>query len=76
MVRKKAETGRLQVVISLQSHAFLEVLARKGTHGSSVTDVARTLIEQGIRTALERGHLTNEDRTAVQNQGDGPHSPH
>jgi hypothetical protein len=62
----QTKTQRLQVSISLQTQAFLSLLAGKGTHGTSVTDVARNLIEQGIREALEKGHLNESDRTAVQ----------
>jgi len=67
VAKGKSQTERLQLYVSLQSFAFLELLAAKGTHGTSISDVARTLIEEGIRTALEKGHLTEVDRANVQN---------
>jgi hypothetical protein len=48
-------------MLGLKTHAFLEVLARKGTHGTNATDVAKSLIEQGIRDAIKEGFLTAED---------------
>lgn len=66
VAEKQPKSQRLQVVISLQTHAFLSLLAGKGTHGASATDVARTFIEHGIREALEKGHLNDGDRAAVQ----------
>jgi len=62
-----AQTQRLQVSLSLKTHAFLAVLAEKGTHGTSVPDVARTLIEQGIRRAIREEFLDADDRQKVQN---------
>ncbi len=57
---------RLQINVSAQTFAYLELLKGKGTHGNSVPSVARTLIEMGIREALEKGHLTTQDRDRVQ----------
>jgi len=62
-----AQSQRLQVSLSLKTHAFLAVLAEKGTHGTSVPDVARTLIEQGIRRAIREEFLDADDRQKVQN---------
>jgi len=59
-------TDRLQVVLSLKTLAFLDVLSMKGTHGTSIPDAARTLIEQGIRRAIRDGFLTPEDVRNVQ----------
>ena len=64
-----AETERLQVYLSLKTHAFLSVLLDKGTHGTSVPDVAKTLIELGIREAIKEGFLTEEDQRKVQEPG-------
>jgi hypothetical protein len=63
---------RLQVVISQQTQAYLECLAVRGTHGNTVPSVARTLIEMGIREALEKGHLTGDDRQKIQNAAPKP----
>jgi hypothetical protein len=60
----KAETQQIQPVLALKTHAFLTILANKGTHGTSPVDVAKTLI--GIRRAIREGHLTPEDVNAVQ----------
>ena len=62
----KAETERLQVSLALKTHAFLSKLVEKGTHGTSIPDVARTLIEQGIRQVIKDGFLTAEDVRGVQ----------
>jgi hypothetical protein len=56
----------LQVMLGLKTHAFLEVLARKRTHGTNATDVAKSLIEQGIRDAIKEGFLTAEDVKIIQ----------
>lgn len=68
MARAKTQIDRLQLTIDLRTRAFLELLATKGTHGRTYLDVARTLIEHGIREALERGHLSQSDRDAVQRE--------
>ena len=36
---------------------FLDQLSKLGTHGTSVPDVAKTLIEEGIRQAIKDGFL-------------------
>jgi hypothetical protein len=53
-------------MLGLKTHAFLEVLARKGTHGTNANDVAKSLIEQGIRDAIKEGFLTAEDVKIIQ----------
>ena len=57
MASEKAETDRLPVTLSLATIAYLETLVRQGTHGGSVPAVMRTLIEDGIRRAIETGLL-------------------
>jgi hypothetical protein len=54
-------TDRLQVMLSLRTHAFLARLGAKGTHGTDSTDAAKTLIEQGIRRAIREGFLDKDD---------------
>jgi hypothetical protein len=66
MVRVKPKTHRLQALISLQTWAYLEILAEKGTYGLSVPDVARNLLDAGVRNAQDRGDLTQEDRAKVE----------
>ena len=45
---------------------FLALLAEKGTHGTSPTDVAKSLIEAGIRLAIKEEWLDKEDLQKVQ----------
>jgi hypothetical protein len=66
MAKAQSETYRLQIMLALKTHAFLELLAQKGTHGTSATDVAKSLIEQGIRDSIKDGFLTAEDVKIVQ----------
>lgn len=54
----KSPTERFQTTLSKETVKFLLALAKKGTHGSSVPAVGRTLIEQGIRAAIQEGFLT------------------
>ena len=49
MANKKID-ARLQPIM----HAYLEDLARVGAYGRDKSDVARTLIEAGIRDAIEK----------------------
>jgi hypothetical protein len=69
MAKKPRETQRLQVVLALKTHAFLSVLAEKGTHGVDIPAVARTLIEQGIRQAIKDGFIDREQARKVQQPG-------
>ena len=39
----------------------LQLLAKRGTHGTSVPKVMTTMIEQGIRDAIEKDYLKIED---------------
>jgi len=66
MAKKKAKTERLQVVLALKTHAYLALLVEKGTHGTSVPDAAKALIEQGIRQAIKDSFLSAEDVAKVQ----------
>jgi len=61
MAKGKSPTSRQWVTLSDKTLSYLESLAAKGTHGNSVSDVAKTLIEQGIRDAIERGFLRIDD---------------
>lgn len=63
------KTDRLQVTLDLKTLAFLEILGSKGTHGKDSKAAARTLIEQGIRTAIRDEFLTKEDVQRVQSPG-------
>ena len=61
MATEKAETDRIPVTLALSTIAYLEKLVRQGTHGTSVPGVARTLIEEGIRSAIKDGLLSIRD---------------
>jgi hypothetical protein len=61
MATEKAETDRIPVTLALSTITFLEKLVKQGTHGTSVPDVARTLIEEGIRNAIKDGLLSIRD---------------
>ena len=50
-----AENKSVQPRLPPATHAYLRDLAGTGAYGSSPTDVARTLIEDGIRNALAQG---------------------
>jgi hypothetical protein len=68
MAKGQAKAERLQVTIALRTHAHLKLLAEKGTHGVSVPDVAKGLIERGIQIAVQEGILTSEDVRSVQSE--------
>jgi len=60
MATKHPKTQRLQVRLALKTHAYLEILGNKGVWGVGSNDAAKTLIEQGIRSAIRQGLLTAE----------------
>jgi len=66
MPAEKPQTERLQVTLASKTHAFLAILADKGMHGTSATDVAKGLIEKGIREARRDGHFTTEEIALIQ----------
>jgi len=52
-----ARTERRPITLSDASWQYLDELAKLGTHGTSVPDVARSLVEEGIRQAIKDGFL-------------------
>jgi hypothetical protein len=52
-----ADTDRRPVTLAVATWEFLDQLSKLGTHGTSVPDVAKTLIEEGIRQAIKDGFL-------------------
>jgi len=66
MASRTEKTERLQVMLGLRTHGFLTMLAEKGTHGTSPTDVAKSLIEDGIRRAIKEEWLDKEDVRKIQ----------
>ncbi|MGY3487803.1 hypothetical protein ACVW1C_005686 [Bradyrhizobium sp. USDA 4011] len=69
MASRTEKTERLQVMLGLKTHGFLAVLSEKGTHGTSPTDVAKALIEDGIRRAIQEEWLSPDDVRKVQRPG-------
>jgi hypothetical protein len=53
-----ANTDRRPVTLAVATWEYLDQLSKLGTHGTSVPDVAKTLIEDGIRQAIKDGFLT------------------
>lgn len=53
-----ADTERRPITLAVATWQYLEQLSKLGTHGTSVPDVTKTLIEVGIRQAIKDGFLT------------------
>ena len=51
----KSETIRKNVTFSAKTVEYLEELVAKGTHGSDVVGVIRTMVEEGVRRAIRDG---------------------
>jgi hypothetical protein len=60
------QTDRFQTTLSLRTLAYLDALAKKGTHGSSVPAVGRSLIEEGIRRAILERFIAAEDSAVTE----------
>ena len=52
-----ADTDRRPITLAVATWVYLDQLSKLGTHGTSVPDVAKTLIEEGIRQAIKDGFL-------------------
>lgn len=52
-----ADTDRRPVTLAVATWHYLDQLSKLGTHGTSVPDVAKTLIEDGVRQAIKDGFL-------------------
>ena len=57
----KKATEIQKVTFSCTTIRFVETLTNHGTHGSSVNDVIRSLVEEGVRRAIADGILKVED---------------
>jgi hypothetical protein len=66
-----ATTDRSQTTLSLRTLSYLKALAKKGTHGSSVPAVGRSLIESGIREAIKGGFIATEEGEIADEAEDG-----
>jgi hypothetical protein len=52
-----ADTDRRSITLANATWDYLEELAKLGTHGTSATGVAATLVEIGVREAIKEGYL-------------------
>lgn len=52
-----ADTDRRPITLANATWDYLDDLSKQGTHGTSVPDVAKSLIEEGIRRAIKDGFL-------------------
>jgi hypothetical protein len=52
-----ADTERRPITLALATWEYLDELSKRGTHGTSVPDVAKSLIEDGVRRAIQDGFL-------------------
>jgi len=67
MAQGKAPTTRKSITLAESTIRYLEKLACKGTHGSTVTGVATTLVEEGVRLAIKEGFIKIEDGESEKN---------
>jgi hypothetical protein len=56
-----ADTDRRPLTLANATWEYLAELVSQGTHGTSVPDVAKTLIEEGVRAAIEKGYIKLRD---------------
>lgn len=52
-----ADTDRRAITLANATWAYLEELSKPGTHGRTAPGVAATLVEIGVREAIEKGYL-------------------
>jgi hypothetical protein len=52
-----ADTDRKAITLANATWAYLEELSKLGTHGTTAPGVAATLVEIGVREAIEKGYL-------------------
>ncbi len=61
MAQGKTDTTRKHVTFATATICYAEDLAKTGTHGSDVTAVIRSLVEQGIRGAIRDGLIPKRE---------------
>ncbi len=54
MAQGKTSITRKHVTFSTATIRYIEDLVKTGTHGSDVTAVIRSLVEQGVRDAIDK----------------------
>lgn len=52
-----ADTKREAITLANETWAYLEELSKLGTHGTTARGVASTLVEMGVREAIEKGYI-------------------
>ena len=57
MANEEPNTDRKSCTLAMVTIRYLEALSKKGTHGTGVSKVMTTLIEQGIRQAIREGFI-------------------
>jgi hypothetical protein len=55
---KEEPPRRIDLSVPASTHRYLQVLKDRGTHGSTLAGVAKTLVESGIRQAFKDGFIT------------------
>jgi hypothetical protein len=60
MAYPKLETKQLKVTLAVATIDLLEKLMREANYGTSVPDVAKSLIEEGLRRAGVKVESTEE----------------
>jgi hypothetical protein len=63
-----ADTNRKAITLASATWVYLEELSKLGTHGTTAPGVAATLVEIGVREAIEKGYLKlrgADDESAV-----------
>jgi hypothetical protein len=51
------ETDRKKCTLLLTTIRYLDALSKRGTHGRGIPGVMTTLIEEGVRQAIEKGYI-------------------
>lgn len=63
-----ADTDRRPITLAVATWEFLDQLSKLGTHGTSIPDVAKTLIEEGVRLAIKDGFIRQRPAAAPINK--------
>ncbi len=68
------DTERKACTLSVVTVRYLEALMKTGTHGTSVSKVMTTLIEQGVRQAIREGFIRQLATGQTSQNDEGSHS--
>jgi hypothetical protein len=64
-----ADTDRKAITLAIVTWEYLDDLSTRGTHGTTVADVAKSLIEEGVRKAIKDGFLTLKPQSPESKSG-------